>query len=101
MVSTVRVDATAVVPVMEGGADTEQVGSVPDKLDVTAQVSATAPVNALVGVMMTEEDPEAPGEAMLMGLAASVKLGTAVDVTRTVVVPVAVVLPDVPVMLRV
>lgn len=101
MVSTVRVDVTAAVPVMEGGADTEHIGKVPAMLEDTAQVSPTVPLNALVGVMVMEEVPDAPGDVMLIGLPASVKPGTAAAVTRTVVLAVAVVLPEVPVMLRV
>ena len=86
---------------MAGGAETVHVGKVPVALEVPAQVSATVPVKALVGVTVTEEEPDAPGEVMLIGLAASVKLGTAVAVTRTEVVVVAVMEPEVPVICRV
>ena len=99
--STVRVEVTAAVPVMEGGADTEHVGKVPAVLEDTAQVSPTVPVNALVGVMVTDEVPDAPGDVILIGLPAILNPGTAAAVTRTVVLAVAVVLPEVPVMLRV
>ena len=94
-------DVTAVVPVMAGGADIEHVGKEPDAVENTAHVRATVPWNALVGVIVIEEDPDVPGEVMLTGPAARVKPGTGVAVTRTEVLVVAIVLPEVPVIFMV
>ena len=94
---TVSVDVTAAAPVIAGAADTEHVGNVPDPFDVTAQLRATVPANPLAGVIVMEEIPDVPGEEMLIGLPARVNPGTAVDVTRTELLVVAVTLPEVPV----
>ena len=58
----VRVDVTAVVPEMAGGALTEQVGIsiAPEAPALTAQVSATVPVKPPLGVIVTVDVVEVP-----------------------------------------
>jgi hypothetical protein len=87
-VLTVSVADTAVVPVMAGGAATEQVGgSTAVAGPVTAQVRATVPVKPLLGVIVIVEVPLPPGVAMLTVVLVSAKLGAgAVTVTATIAV---------------
>jgi hypothetical protein len=58
----VRVDVTAAVPEMAGGALTEQVGIsvVPEVPAVTAQVRTTVPVKPPLGVIVRVEVVELP-----------------------------------------
>jgi hypothetical protein len=87
VVLTVSVAVTAAVPVMAGGAATEQVGrSTAVVGPVTVQESATEPVKPLLGLIVIIEVPLAPGVAMLTVVLVSAKLGArAVTVTVTLV----------------
>ena len=82
------VAVTAVVPVMAGGAATEQVGgSIAAAGPVTVQESATEPAKPPLGVIVIVEVPLAPGVAMLTVVLLSAKLGTEVfTVTATIAV---------------
>jgi len=97
----VRVDVTAVEPVMAGGAVTVQVGRycAPLGLEVTAQVSATVPVYPPVGVTVMLDVADAPGASLAMATPLREKPGgggaTPLTVTATVVVWVMV--PETPV----
>jgi hypothetical protein len=84
VVLTVSVADTAVVPVMAGGAATEQVGgSTAVAGPVTAQESAIEPVKPPLGLIVIVEVPLTPGVAMLTVVLVSAKLGAgAVTVTR-------------------
>ena len=88
VVSTVSVAVTAAVPVMAGGAATEQEGgSTAAAGPVTVQESATKPVKPALGLTVIAEAPVAPGVAMLTGVLVSAKLGEgAVTVTATIAV---------------
>jgi hypothetical protein len=89
VVLTVSVAVTAVVPVMAGGAATEQVGrSTAVAGPVTVQESATEPVKAPLGMIVIVEVPLTPGVAMLTVVLVSAKLGAGpgtVTVTATLV----------------
>ena len=82
------VAVTAAVPVIAGGAATEQVGrSTAVAGPVTVQESATEPVKPLLGLIVIIEVPLAPGVAMLTVVLVSAKLGAgAVTVTATIAV---------------
>src|SRR5580700_11159281 len=86
VVLTVSVAVTAAVPVMAGGAATEQVGgSIAAAGPVTAQESATEPVKPPLGMIVIVEVPLAPGVAMLTVELVSAKLGAeVVTVTATI-----------------
>jgi hypothetical protein len=88
VVLTVSVAATAAVPVMAGGAVTEQVGrSTAFVGPVTAQESATGAEKPPLGVIVIVEVPLPPGAAMLTVVFVSAKLGAgAVTVTATIAV---------------
>jgi hypothetical protein len=88
VVLTVSVAVTAAVPVIAGGAATEQVGrSTAVAGPVTVQESATEPVKPLLGLIVIIEVPLAPGVAMLTVVLVSAKLGAgAVTVTATIAV---------------
>jgi hypothetical protein len=90
VVLTVSVAVTAAVPVMAGGAATEQVGrSTAFVGPVTVQESATDPVKPLLGLIVIVEVPLAPGVAMLTVVLVSAKLGAgagAGTVTETIAV---------------
>jgi hypothetical protein len=90
VVFTVSVADTAVVPVMAGGAATEQAGgSTAVAGPVTVQESATEPVKPPLGLIVIVEVPLTPGVAMLTGVLVSAKLRTgAVTVTATIAVTV-------------
>src|SRR5580700_5127777 len=76
VVLTVSVAVTAAVPVMAGGAATEQAGgSTAVAGPVTVQESTTEPVKPPLGIIVIFEVPLAPGEAMLTGVLVSAKLG--------------------------
>ena len=67
---------TAAVPVMAGGAATEQVGgSTAVAGPVTLQESATEPAKPLPGMIVIVAVPLAPGVAMLTVVLVSAKLG--------------------------
>ena len=85
------VAVTAAVPVMAGGAATEQVGgSTAVAGPVTVQDSATEPAKPPLGMIMIVEVPVAPGVAMLTAVLVSAKLGAgAVTVTATIAVLVS------------
>jgi hypothetical protein len=76
VVLIVSVDVTDSVPEMAGGAVAEQVGAstAPDGPAVTAQVSATLPVNPPLGVNVMVEVPLLLGDKMLTGGPLSVKV---------------------------
>ena len=97
----VNVAATEAAPVIAAGADTVHVGKPLVLPPVTVQLSATVPVNCPLGVMVTEDVPLVPGVVILTGLVASVNPGTAAAVTMTGMVVVAVLLPELPVTVRV
>ena len=86
VVLTVSVVDTAVVPVMGGGAATEQVGgSIAADGPVTVQESATLAEKPPLGLIVIIEVPLAPGVAMLTGVLVSANLGGgAVTVTATI-----------------
>jgi hypothetical protein len=88
VVLTVRVADTPVIPVMAGGAATEQVGgSTAVDGPLTAQDSATEPVKPPLGMIMIVADPLAPGMAILTVVLVNAKLGAgAVTVTVTIAV---------------
>jgi hypothetical protein len=97
VVLTVSVTDTAVVPVIAGGAATEQVGgSTAVAGPVTVQESATEPVKPPLGLIVIVEVPLAPGVAMLTVVLVRAKLGAevggagagagAVTVTATIAV---------------
>jgi hypothetical protein len=88
VVLTVSVADTPVIPVMAGGAATEQVGgSTAVAGPVTVQESATEPVKPPLGLIVIVEVPLAPGVAMLTVVLVSAKLGAgAVTVTATIAV---------------
>jgi hypothetical protein len=90
VVLTVSVAVTAAVPVMAGGAATEQVGrSTAVAGPVTVQESATEPVKPPLGLIVIVEVPLTPGVAMLTVVLVSAKLGAgAATVTATIAVPV-------------
>jgi len=90
VVLTVSIADTAVVPVMAGGAATEQVGgSTAVAGPVTVQESATEPVKPPLGLIVIVEVPLTPGVAMLTVVLVSAKLGAgAVAVTATIAVMV-------------
>lgn len=70
------VAVTAAVPVMAGGAATEQVGrSTAFVGPVTVQESATEPVKPPLGLIVIVEVPLVPGVAMLTVVMVSAKLG--------------------------
>jgi hypothetical protein len=74
VVLTVSVAVTAAVPVMAGGAETEQVGrSTAFVGPVTVQESASLLEKPPLGVIVIVEVPLAPGEAMLRGVLVSAK----------------------------
>ena len=76
VVLTVSVAVTAAVPVMAGGAATEQVGrSTAVAGPVTVQESATEPVKPSLGMIVIVEVPLTPGVAMLTVVLVSAKLG--------------------------
>jgi hypothetical protein len=76
VVLTVSVAVTAAVPVMAGGAATEQVGrSTAVAGPVTVQESATEPVKPPLGMIVIVEVPLTPGVAMLTVVLVSAKLG--------------------------
>jgi hypothetical protein len=87
VVLTVSTAVTAAVPVMAGGAATEQAGGSTAVVGlVTTQESATEPVKPLLGLIVIVEVPLPPGVAMLTAVLVSAKLGAgAVTVTPTVV----------------
>ena len=95
VVLTVSVAVTAAVPVMAGGAATEQVGrSTAVAGPVTVQESATEPVKPPLGMIVIVEVPLTPGVAMLTVVLVSAKLGAgagggAVTVTATIAVLVS------------
>ena len=75
VVLTVTVVVTAAVPVMAGGAATEQVGrSTAVAGPVTVQENASLLEKPPLGVIVIVEVPLAPGEAMLTGVLVSAKL---------------------------
>jgi hypothetical protein len=96
VVLTVSIAVTVVVPVMGGGAATEQVGrSTAVAGPVTVQESATEPVKPPLGMIVIVEVPLTPGVAMLTVVLVSAKLGAgggggagagAVTVTATIAV---------------
>ena len=92
VVLTVSVAFTAAVPVIAGGAATEQVGrSTAVAGPVTVQESATEPVKPPLGMIVIVEVPLTPGVAMLTVVLVSAKLGAgggagAVTVTATIAV---------------
>ena len=92
VVLTVSVAVTAAVPVMAGGAATEQVGrSTAVAEPVTVQESATEPVKPPLGLIVIVEVPLTPGVAMLTVVLVSAKLGAGgVTVTATIAVLVLV-----------
>jgi hypothetical protein len=76
VVLTVSIAVTVVVPVMGGGAATEQVGrSTAVAGPVTVQESATEPVKPPLGMIVIVEVPLTPGVAMLTVVLVSAKLG--------------------------
>jgi hypothetical protein len=76
VVLTVSVAVTAAVPVMAGGAATEQLGrSTAVAGPVTVQESATEPVKPPLGMIVIVEVPLTPGVAMLTVVLVSAKLG--------------------------
>jgi hypothetical protein len=76
VVLTVSVADTAAVPVIAGGAATEQVGrSTAVAGPVTVQESATEPVKPPLGMIVIVEVPLTPGVAMLTVVLVSAKLG--------------------------
>jgi hypothetical protein len=95
VVLTVSIADTAVVPVMAGGAATEQVGrSTAVAGPVTVQESATEPVKPPPGLIVIVEVPLTPGVAMLTVVLVSAKLGAgggagAVTVTAMIAVLVS------------
>jgi hypothetical protein len=95
VVLTVSVAVTAAVPVMAGGAATEQVGrSTAVAGPVTVQESATEPVKPPPGLIVIVEVPLTPGVAMLTVVLVSAKLGAgggagAVTVTAMIAVLVS------------
>jgi len=98
-VVTVSVAVTAFVPVIAGGAETEQVGGSFNVLAATEHVRATAPVNPLLGVTVMVEVPVVPGVEIVMDVLVSAKPGTAGTLTTTGILTLAVRLPAVPRML--
>jgi hypothetical protein len=75
VVLTVSVVVTDAVPVMAGGAATEQVGgSAAVAGPVTVQESASLLEKPPLGVIVIVEVPLAPDEAMLTGVLVSAKL---------------------------
>jgi hypothetical protein len=75
VVLTVSVVVKDAVPVMAGGAATEQVGgSAAVARPVTVQESASLLEKPPLGVIVIVEVPLAPGEAMLTGVLVSAKL---------------------------
>ncbi len=98
---TVSVAVPAVVPLIVTGEVTVQVGTLVPVVGVTAQVSATAPVNPPDGVTVMFEVPEPPAagsvtEPLLLSVIAGV-VETAPDTTTGTEV-VYTRLPEVPVM---
>jgi len=87
----VSVAVMAAVPVMAGGAATEQVGgSTAVAGPFTVQESATEPAKPPLGMIVIVEVPLTPGVAMLTVVLVSAKLGAgAVTVTATVVLAIA------------
>jgi hypothetical protein len=95
-VLTVSVAVPAVVPVIETGFVIEQVG-VSEAVAVTAQASATLPVNPPPGVTLIGEVPIPPAEAIVIELPPpSVTVGVVVTAAFTVSETVvgAIVTPD-------
>jgi hypothetical protein len=88
----------ALVPVTLAEA-AEQVGllavEAPVGAEVTAQPSATVPVNPFAGVAVIVEVPVAPGEVMVTAVPVSVNVGG--GTTTTAIAVVAVRLPETPV----
>ena len=89
--ATVSVDVTAAVPVMLTGDGILQVTGLvaPVGADVTVQLTATLPVNPLVGVTeMVEVFPlVAPGAMLMLWLLAMVKPGVADAPLTMAVIP--------------
>lgn len=93
------VELTAAAPEIAEGWLTEQDGAStdPEGLSVIAHVSATAPVNPPVGVIVMVEVPLAPEAAMLMGAALIVKVVPSTGTTVSWTLVDSTVLPAVPV----
>jgi hypothetical protein len=93
----VSVDVPAVVPVISTGVVTAQVPGLAEAVGVIAQVSATFPVNPPAGVtvIVAVLPLVAPAWKLILPLFVSAKLGGALTVTFTVVVPLTV--PSLPV----